>query len=140
MSEEQYIVFLLGNEHYAVPITFVQEVIISTNITKIPNPQEFVHGIMNLRGKVITVVNLTKMLGLKESPSVNKIEQRIIVLENNGALLGVEVDEVSSVMNIAMDKIKSPTHAEGDRNFLLGIANIDERLLLILDVNQIFNT
>ena len=143
MQDEQIVVFQLAGEHYAVPIANVREIIISPHITEIPKTKDYIEGIMSLRGKVITVINIKKMLGLREKEHVNKDEQRIVILEKDEVLIGIEVDSVHEVMNVSENGLELPPlvekQYEGGKQYLKGIVNMGKELLLILDVERIFD-
>lgn len=97
-------------------------------------------GIISLRGKVITVLNLAKLLNLDASTSSPELQRRIVVLENEEVLLGIEVDEVKEVLIIAQYELEPPPTVVGKETFLDGIFNLGERLILMLNVKAIFAT
>ena len=133
----QMVVFLLGQEHYGLPISAVREIIVPPVIRSVPQAKEHVRGLINLRGKVISVLDLTGLLGLPSIPMAEK-QRRIVVLERKDTLLGIEVDAVYEVTNLDDSKVELPPEYAGDSGYLAGIANQGENLLLILDVEKIF--
>lgn len=133
--EEQMVVFQLDNERYAVPISNIREIIVPPNIRPVPNAKEYVLGLINLRGKVITVIDLAQMLG---KIAYNSQEmRRIVVLEKEDTLLGIVVDVVNEVINITSNQLE-PLPAYSGEGYLTGILHQGDLLLLVLDVEKIF--
>lgn len=134
----QMVVFQLGGEYYGVPISAVREIIVPPVIRSVPQAQAHVRGIINLRGKVISVINLTSLLGLPACAISTEEQHRIIVLEQEDTLLGIEVDIVYEVTSLAERELEPPPAYAGEAGYLAGIANQREKLLLVLDVDKIF--
>jgi len=144
MAEEiQLVVFALKQDdlicEYGVPITSVQEIIPMTKPTKVPQAPDFVEGIINLRGKIIPIIDLKKRFGIGFS-QINS-ETRSIVVEVNNQTVGVIVDEVNEVLRLAEDNIEPPPEVIGGitAEYLTGVGKLGERLLILLDVEKIFN-
>ena len=136
--ERQIITFKLGNSEYAVDILSVQEINRISDITKVPKSPEFIEGVINLRGKVIPVVNLRKRFGLdyKELDS----SSRIVVLLINGIMIGAIVDSVSEVMRIPSDAIEPPPPAaKMSSEFISGIGKLKDRLIMLLDIDRLLS-
>ncbi|GAB6172885.1 chemotaxis protein CheW [Paradesulfitobacterium aromaticivorans] len=138
MNDEQVILFQMGGEHYAVPMNTVREIIVPPLIRSIPNAKGHVRGIISLRGKVITVLSLAQWLKTKLDSSFPDHQRRIIVLENVEELLGIEVDMVNEVVNIAQYELEPPPAVVGQETFFLGILNLSEKLVLVLNVPTLF--
>lgn len=137
MASEQLVVFQLGTEEYAVSIAQVKEIIRYGGATKLPNTSEYMEGIINLRGKVIPVVDLAKRFGLARQR--NEGVQAVIV-EAAGQEVGVIVDEVKEVLRIEDSAIESvQTEITNSGEFLRGIGKLDERLLIILNLDELFS-
>lgn len=138
MDEIQVVVFALGEELYAIPISNVKEIINSTKVTSVPRAGEHVQGIINLRGKIVTIVNLASKLGL-----VSKVEKtidgRFIIVESNDLIMGFEVDGVSEVLNISAEEIEQPPDISLQDKFLTGVAKVNGKLLLLLDVEVLIS-
>ncbi|HAR63166.1 MAG: chemotaxis protein CheW [Candidatus Margulisiibacteriota bacterium] len=136
---EQLVVFDLAGEQYGVDIQSVQEIIRMQNITKVPKTQEFVEGIINLRGKVIPVLDLRKRFSLDVTQM--SAETRIVVIEITGIVIGMIVDAVSEVLRIPHSSVEppSPIVANIDSDFIKGVGKLDDRLIIILDVHKIFS-
>lgn len=133
----QLVVFDLAGEEYAIDIQTVQEIIRYQNITKMPKTQEFVEGVINLRGRVIPVLDLRKRfnLELKEESA----ETRIVVVEVSNIVIGMIVDAVSQVLRMPESSIEppSPIVANIDSDFILGVGKLEDQLIIMLDVEKI---
>jgi purine-binding chemotaxis protein CheW len=142
----QYVVFKIGSEEYAAPILVIQEIIPVSEITPFPNAPEYVVGIINVRGTVATVVNLARRLNLHREASqgagveLGSVDQYIILTKTEKALFGVQVDSVSSVMNIDKEDIRPVTNAAEasvKTDYVQGVAVTGERVIIILDIHRI---
>lgn len=136
MASEQLVVFQLGGEEYAASISQVKEIIRYGGSTKLPNTPEYMDGIINLRGKVIPVVDLAKRFGL---PRAKDGDVQAIIVEAAGREVGMVVNEVSEVLRIedsAIEPAKTVSHAG---EFLRGIGKMEGRLLIILDLDKVFS-
>lgn len=122
-------------EDYAVPIEHVREIRAVEKITKVPRSESYVKGIMNLRGLIIPVIDVKEKLGLGSGASSTK--QRILVADVKGSLTGLLVDEVDQVMRIHTKDIEqAPQGAFESYHYIKGIAKVNERLLILLDVEN----
>ena len=130
------VTFTLGREEYGVEINSVQEIIRATEITNVPGAPAHVRGVINLRGKIIPVVGLRKRFGLPEVEASD--EQRIVVVELGEKRLGMLVDSVSQVIKLSSSTIEDmPEEATTvDENYIRGVGKLDNRLIIILDLNQ----
>jgi purine-binding chemotaxis protein CheW len=132
----QLVSFNLGNEEYAVDILKVQEINRMVEITTIPNAPSYVEGVINLRGKVIPVINLRKKFGLelKEMDA----HSRIIVVDV-GKTVGLIVDSVSEVLRLSSDTVEPPPPmtGSGSSEYILGIGKLQDRLLILLDIDSL---
>lgn len=130
------VTFFLAKEEYGVEIGSVQEIIRATDLTPVPGAPSHVKGVINLRGKIIPVVDLRKRFGL---PVIDSCEtQRTIVVELGSKRLGMLVDSVSQVIKISSAIVDSmPEEATSvNENFIKGVGKLDSRLIIILDLNQ----
>ncbi|MBA4389346.1 MAG: chemotaxis protein CheW [Syntrophus sp. (in: bacteria)] len=136
----QLVTFKLGSEEFAVDILKVQEINKMMNITKIPNAPAFIEGVINLRGKIIPIVDLRKRLGFKDQDYDKST--RIIVVELDGLVLGFIVDSVSEVLRIPENTIEPPpTMIAGiESEYIEGIGKVDDRLLILLELKKIFSS
>lgn len=137
-GEMQLVVFKLGQEEYGVDILNVQEIIKMVSFTKIPNLPDFIEGVINLRGKIIPVIDLRKRFNLP--PKEYAEENRIVVIEVNSTTVGMIVDAVSEVLRLAHSTVE-PTPAiisSIDTEYLKGVGKLEDRLLILLDIEKIF--
>lgn len=136
----QLVSFNLGSEEFGVDIGAVQEIVRMPEITKVPRAPEIVEGVVNLRGKIIPVVDLRRRFGLP-AEDVTK-STRIIILTVGGKRLGAIVDGVSEVLRLdpaAVDPPPEMVASAVDSAFLKGIAKLDGRLLMLLDLDLILD-
>ena len=136
-DEQQLVVFDLSSEAYGVDIGAVREIIRLQDITKVPRTPEFVEGVINLRGKVIPVVDLRKRFGLPTEEESK--ENRIVVVDIGAQDIGVVVDAVTEVLRIPTESVEPPASVitTSDSEYLLGIAKLDSRLIILLDLEQV---
>jgi purine-binding chemotaxis protein CheW len=137
----KYMGFKLDAEHFGLEILKVQEIIGLMNITAVPRTPDFVRGVINLRGKVIPVVDLRLKFGMpaKEDTDLTCIMVVQVTMNDSLVTMGVIVDQVSEVMDIAADCVEPPPcfgDAEAHR-FLLGMGKFQENVVMLLDVDQI---
>lgn len=127
-------------EDYAIPIEQVREIRTIDEITKVPKAKSFVKGVMNLRGVIIPVVDIKDKLGFGITEILEKSKQRILVTEIDGTLCGILIDFVEQVMRIPQKDIGPvPSEAFEDYSYIKGIAKIQGRLIVILDVNTLLS-
>lgn len=137
MSEKQYIIFDLGQEEYGIEITLVQEIIRMPKVTKLPNTPSYILGITNLRGKILSILDLSKRLNLQETE--NTENTRIIVVKIKDQAFGIKVNAVNEVLSINAEAIEGAQEISTsvDHAYICGVAKFDERLILILDILNI---
>jgi purine-binding chemotaxis protein CheW len=140
MSRELHIVgFQVGRETYGVSITSLHEIVRVPEITAVPDAPEYMEGVMNLRGKIVSVIDLRKRLGEKKVTSNRR--NRILVIEHKGRLAGLIVDSASEVLKIpASDVEESPTSLqEGGTNCVTGLGKYKGRLIVLLDMSKLLD-
>jgi purine-binding chemotaxis protein CheW len=132
----QLVCFELGQEEYGVGIQFVKEIIRKPEITKLPNAPQFILGVINLRGQILPIISLHQRFHL---PQPDDDETKIVVVECGGLLVGMEVDEVSEVLTLDGERISAapPLATTINSSFIQGVGKLDDRLLIILDVERI---
>ena len=138
--ENQLVAFNLAEEHYGVDIGAVESIIKMQPITVVPRAPAFVEGVINLRGSVLPVIDLGKRFGLPAEKETK--ETRIVVVEVMGTNVGMVVDAVSEVLRVSDEDIEppSPVVTTVDSAFITGIAKVDERLIILLDLAKVFST
>jgi purine-binding chemotaxis protein CheW len=138
-TDVQLVIFKLANEDYGVPISKVQEINRMVMVTKLPQTPDFMEGIINLRGRIIPVVDLRKRFGFNSQEYQDTT--RIIVVDISGQTVGIIVDAVHEVVKLAGDSIElpPPTFAM-DVQFVQGIGKLDDRLVIVLDIDRIMTT
>ena len=136
-EERQLVVFQLGAELYGVDIARVHEIIRLQTITRVPRAPSFVEGVINLRGKVIPVVDLRRRFGLPTAEHTRAT--RTVVVEIGDQVVGIIVDSVSEVLRVNTSTVEppSPVVAGIDSEYLHGIAKLPERLVILLDLDRV---
>ena len=132
----KYLTFQLDNEEYGVEILKVREINGLLDITKVPQTPDFVEGVINLRGKVIPVIDLRAKFGL---PRTQYNEQTCIIVVDVGMLMGIIVDTVSEVNHIPENAIEPPP-ALGrsvDTSFILGMGKVKDEVKILLDIDKV---
>lgn len=140
----KYLTFELKGEIYGLEILKVQEIIGMMGVTRVPRTPEFIRGVINLRGKVIPVVDLRLKFGLEETQDTERT--CIIVVQfmqgDLSLIMGIIVDEVSEVVNIEGGQIEdTPSFgANVDTNFILGIGKVGQKVVMLLDVDRVLSS
>jgi purine-binding chemotaxis protein CheW len=138
MSRELHIVgFQVGRETYGVPITSLHEIVRVPEITAVPDAPDYLEGVINLRGKIVSVMDLRKRFGEKQA-AVKK-NNRILVVEHAGRLAGLIVDSASEVLKIPADAVEAPpaVFQEGGLNCVTGLGKVSGRLIVLLDMSKL---
>lgn len=135
----QLVTFNIGHEEFGVDILKVQEIIRTVQITKVPNAPHFVDGVINLRGKVIPIVNLRVKLSMGKK-NIDK-DTRIIVIDLSGKIIGFVVDSVSEVIRIdsSITEPPPPMISSFHTDYITCVAKLENRLLILLDLNKVFS-
>ncbi len=136
-KDQQLVGFRIGNETYGVRIGSVREIVRVPEITSVPNAPETIEGVINLRGKIIPVMDLRKRFGDKNVASDKR--NRILVVELENKLLGLIVSSASEVLKIPPSEIASPgtVFAEGESSYVTGVGKLKGRLIIILDIARL---
>ena len=140
-EELQLVVFRLGEEEFGVEIRNVQEIIRMTSITKIPQVSDYVNGIINLRGRIIVVINLNVMLGLEAAAGQDE-NTRIVVADIGDTVVGFMVDSVSEVIRLPAKSIEPAPAIIASRigtEYLRGVGKMDGRLLILLKLDKVIS-
>jgi purine-binding chemotaxis protein CheW len=137
MASEQLVVFQLKTEEYAIPIAQVKEIIRYNGATKLPNTPEYMDGIINLRGKVIPLIDLAGKFALLVETISTK---QALIVEVAGQEVGLVVDAVTEVIRLEENAIEPANGIAHSSEYIRSIGKLDKRLLIILDLNQLFST
>jgi purine-binding chemotaxis protein CheW len=147
MSEiaiNQYLTFTLEDEQYAVTVSKVREVIEYTHITKIPKTASFMKGVVNIRGSSVPVIDLRSKFGMEESKDIKSASIIITEIDTREGkiVLGALADSVQEVIELEPSQIEDPPRFGANLNaeFLEGIGKKDDKFVIILDIDKIFDT
>ncbi len=136
----QLVTFSIGDEEFGVDILKVQEIIRTMEITKVPKAPPFVEGVINLRGKVIPIIDLRRRFGL-DTRGHDK-NTRIIVIEINKMIVGFVVDSVSEVLRIPASTVEPPPPVVAglESEYISGVGKLEDRLLILLDLDRLLSS
>lgn len=139
-DQQQFVVFKLDGEEYGISILQVHGVEKMLPITPVPKAPDFVAGVTNLRGEVIPVISLRKRLGLRPEENLNNCH--VIVVKTDDATVGLVVDEISQVLQMPVAAIEETPEIVGDIDtiFIRGIGKLNERLIVLLDIDEILDS
>jgi purine-binding chemotaxis protein CheW len=140
----QYLTFTLDEEQYALSVYKVREVLEYTKVTKIPKTASYMKGVINLRGQGVPVIDLRSKFGLPEIDNTKDTSIIVMEIEGNdgGVVLGALADSVQEVIDLEPSQIEPPPRF-GTRlatEFILGMGKKDDRFIIILDIDKIFNS
>jgi purine-binding chemotaxis protein CheW len=129
----------IGRETYGVPISLVREIVRVPEITAVPNAQKYVEGVINLRGKIISVVDLRKRFG--ETEVENNKKNRIVVVELENRTVGLIVNSASEVLKIPPSDIEPPSSVflNGEIDYVTGVGKLNNRLIILVDLNKVLS-
>jgi len=138
-QKNRFLTFHLGKESYGIEIQFVKEIIVMQEITKVPDLPESIIGVVNLRGNVISVMDMRKRFHLRS----REIDDRtcIIVVNIADLAIGLLVDTVNEVLNIPEEQVDPPpkTHSGIKNNYILGIGKVENQVKILLDIEKILH-
>jgi|SRR5487761_292346 len=141
MAKDVQVVGLrIGRETYGIPIALVREIVRVPVITAVPNAQEYVEGVINLRGKIVSVMDLRKRFG--ESNVQNSRKNRIVVVEIDSRTVGLIVNSASEVLKIPPSEIEPPSSVflDGEIDYVTGVGKLGERLIILLDLTRVLRS
>lgn len=133
----QVVGFRIGRETFGLPISTVREIVRVPVITSVPNAPDYIEGVINLRGRIIPVVDLRKRFG--EPVAEPSKKNRIVVVEMEQRSIGLIVNSASEVLRIPPSEIEAPSNVfqEGELNYITGVGKLRGRLVILLDLNRI---
>ena len=139
----KYLTFRLGDDEYGIGILKVQEIIGIMTVTHVPRTPDYVRGVINLRGKVIPVVDIRIKFGMAEKEYDERTCIIVVQMERRGERVttGILVDEVSEVLNIAGSLIEPPPSfgADIDTEFILGMGKVEGNVYILLDIDKVLS-
>jgi len=138
LSELQMVVAQLGEEEYGIPILQIQEIALMTNITKISGMPSFVKGVINLRGKIVPVIDLRERFGFEKKEYTDKT--RIVIVQIEKQSVGLIVDSVSEVIRIKLSDIDSvpSTISQIGEEYINGVAKVgNNKLIILLNIEKL---
>jgi purine-binding chemotaxis protein CheW len=137
-ATEHLATFFLSGEEYGVDVRLVQEIIRVGEITQVPRAPGFIKGVINLRGRIIPVVDLKRKLGLGEVSEAARTS-RIVVVKVKDRLVGLLVDGASQVLKVPVASIEAAPEevVEIDANYLRGVAKLESRLIILMDLPKV---
>lgn len=138
MTKDLHLVgFRIGRETFGVPINLVHEIVRVPEITSVPDAPAYVEGVINLRGKIVSIVDLRKRFGEREIVPHKK--NRILVAELEGKMVGLIVDAASEVLKIPPSEIDAPPNVfeENEVHYVTGVGKLNGRLIILVDLTKI---
>ena len=138
MAKDLHLVgFRIGRETFGVPIDLVHEIVRVPDITSVPDAPDFVEGVINLRGKIVSIVDLRKRFGEREIVANKK--NRILVVEFESKMVGLVVDAASEVIKMPHADIDPPpaVFQEGELNYVTGVGKLKDRLVILVELGKI---
>jgi len=143
LEGKKFLTFLMANEKYGLEILKVREIIGIMDVTPVPTTPAFVRGVINLRGKVIPVVDLRLKFGMEAKQDTQRTCIIVVHLAREGQemIMGIIVDEVSEVLDIDQDQIEPPPSFGADirTDFILGMGKVNQRVVTMLDIDRVLS-
>ncbi len=139
-KEFQLVVFTLGDEEFGVDIAQVREIVRLVQITYLPKAPSFIEGVVNLRGQVLAVIDLSKRLNIASKPRSE--QSRIIVVEVSDNTVGMIVDSVSEVLRLSSERVEEVpdiVETEVPEHYIRGVGKLTDRLLVLLDLDRVLS-
>ncbi|ACA60062.1 chemotaxis protein CheW [Candidatus Desulforudis audaxviator] len=135
VANEQLVIFDLSGQKYAIPVLNTQEIIKMIDITPIPRADSYIEGVINLRGRIVPIINLNKRLDLARSETTR--DTRIIVVEHKETSVGMIVDRVQEVGRYNPDEIERPESVMKENEFVSGVVKKENALWLLLQLDKV---
>lgn len=140
IEKDQYLIFSISTQEYAVQAMRVQEISAVLQTTHVPTAPPYIEGILNLRGQLATVINFRKKFLMEPRPQDE--DTRIIIIEHGGFPIGLIVDSVEEVIRIPDDKLQKLPEAAAttvSQEYISGVGMLDKRLIIILDSDKVLS-
>jgi purine-binding chemotaxis protein CheW len=139
MSSDLHIVgFRVGRETFGVPIELVLEIVRVPEITSVPDSPDYIEGVINLRGKIVSIIDLRKRFGEKDIVN-NDRKNRILVAEIDGKMIGLIVDAASEVLKFPASQVEPPPNvfSDDELNYVTGVGKLSGRLIILINLSKI---
>ncbi|MBF0543368.1 MAG: purine-binding chemotaxis protein CheW [Candidatus Riflebacteria bacterium] len=139
-QEIQVVGFYIGTDEYALGISDVREIVAMTDIRKVPKAPKFVEGVINLRGKIVPILDLRKRFDI--TPAAEMSQAKILIIEFHSNLLGMIVDNVSEVFKLSSDQLERTPPILGsaiDSQYIWGVGKVENRLVILLDTEKLLS-
>lgn len=135
INTDKVLCFNLGNEEFAVPLLNIKEVIAQPDVTPLPQSPNYFLGIINLRGQIISIIDLRVKFNIKPMPNS---ESAVMILDFNGQFLGVVVDKVNSVQSVKENDIAEKPSVDNSKthDYIEGVFKRDDKLIFLLDISK----
>lgn len=142
-AEQQIVVFSLGREHFGVDIAGVREIVRFESCRSLPGAPDFVRGVINLRGELVTLVDLAARFSMAPS-EVADDQKKVVIVQQGKRQIGIVVDGVSEILRVADEEIRPVAElafmeSSAEANQVTGIAKIDGRLVVLLDLTRVLS-
>ncbi len=139
-NADRFLLFQLSGEFYCISINQIKEVLVPPELTRVPLAPEFVIGVMNLRGEIISVLDIRSFLGLASSEKT--ADARIIISDISPSLAGILTDRIEGAIEVLKEAIQPPlaTISEELRRYTVGQTRVNEKILTLLDLEKIFHS
>ena len=142
--EGKFLTFVLGNEVYGIEILKVREIIGLMDITEVPQTPDYMKGVINLRGKVIPVIDLRLKFSMQEEEHTQETCVIVVEVSSQGSApqqIGIIVDNVSEVSDISREEIEeAPQFGQGiDTDFIMGLGKVKEKIIILLDIEEVLS-
>jgi purine-binding chemotaxis protein CheW len=139
----QIIVFKQGEEEYALQIAQIKEVVITPNITRMPQTPSFIRGVANVRGNIIAVIDLEEMFGLKRNETHQEGKNFTLVVESEDLKMGILVHEVPNTLSVSSkdfdESVNVINDARVNSNYIRGIIKANQRLIILIDIFKVID-
>lgn len=143
-KEGKYLTFTLADQEYGVEIIKVKEIIRAMEVTEVPQTPDYVEGVINLRGKIIPVINLRVKFGMENRENTDRTCIIVVEIgERSGAIpMGVVVDSVSEVLHIRLEEMEATPNfgAKSDTGYMMGMAKTRGKVIILLAIDQVLNS
>ena len=137
LAKKQYITFSLGKERYGIELKEGKEILIPPEITRVPHTPAYVKGVINLRGGVITVLDLKDILGIAKDLNYKEEDKRIIITNIEAIISGFMVDQMQGILTFSSDDIENENKNEMNSEFIKGIYTEGDNVIPIIDLKRL---